>query len=128
MITTNITHGGNFIVTSKDPAGPWSDPNFLEGAQGIDPSLFFDNDGKVYYVGTILERDFYRDFMNDVIEGTNVEVFQGLADGVEVSVRENTVSRYLLIFNNTNHVQEVNLTDIERTILNPFDLKVVPFN
>lgn len=52
MITTNITHGGNFIVTSKDPAGPWSDPNFLEGAQGIDPSLFFDNDGKVYYVGT----------------------------------------------------------------------------
>ena len=66
--------------------------------------------------------------MNDVIEGTNVEVFQGLADGVEVSVRENSVSRYLLIFNNTNHVQEVNLTDIERTILNPFDLKVVPFN
>lgn len=52
MITTNITHGGNFIVTAKDPAGPWSDPYFLENAQGIDPSLFFDDDGKVYYIGT----------------------------------------------------------------------------
>lgn len=100
--------------------------DFYQGKPAITKNTY--GDGEVYYVGTILERDFYRDFMNDVIEGTNVEVFQGLADGVEVSVRENTVSRYLLIFNNTNHVQEVNLTDIERTILNPFDLKVVPFN
>lgn len=100
--------------------------DFYQGKPAITKNTY--GDGEVYYVGTILERDFYRDFMNDVIEGTNVEVFQGLPHGVEVSVRENTVSRYLLIFNNTNHVQEVNLTDIERTILNPFDLKVVPFN
>ena len=26
MITTNVSYGGNFIVTAKDPAGPWSDP------------------------------------------------------------------------------------------------------
>lgn len=52
LITTNIPHGGNFIVTAEKPEGPWSDPHRLEGAEGIDPSLFFDDDGKVYYVGT----------------------------------------------------------------------------
>lgn len=51
MITTNIEDGGNFYVTATDPAGPWSDPFYLQ-APGIDPSLFFDDDGKVYYHGT----------------------------------------------------------------------------
>lgn len=53
MISTNVSAGGNFIVTAIDPAGPWSEPYFLgEAAPGIDPSLFFDGDGKCYYVGT----------------------------------------------------------------------------
>lgn len=52
MITTNVSYGGNFITTAKDPAGPWSDPHWIEGAGGIDPSLFFDDDGKAYYTGT----------------------------------------------------------------------------
>lgn len=42
---------GNYIVTATNPAGPWSEPYFLKNAPGIDPSLFFDDDGKVYYVG-----------------------------------------------------------------------------
>lgn len=52
MITTNVTYGGNFIVTAEDPAGPWSNPHWIEGAGGIDPSLFWDDDGKAYYTGT----------------------------------------------------------------------------
>jgi alpha-N-arabinofuranosidase len=36
-----------FIVTADDPAGPWSDPVPLE-AEGIDPSLFFDDDGRCW--------------------------------------------------------------------------------
>jgi len=47
MVTTHTTKGGNFFVWSKDPAGEWSDPIWLEQG-GIDPSLFFDDDGKVY--------------------------------------------------------------------------------
>jgi xylan 1,4-beta-xylosidase len=43
---------GNFIVTATDPAGPWSEPYWLDDANGIDPSLFFDDDGRVWYVGT----------------------------------------------------------------------------
>lgn len=41
---------GNFYVTAKNPAGPWSDPVWLD-APGIDPSLMWDDDGKCYYVG-----------------------------------------------------------------------------
>ena len=41
MITTNVSYGGNFIVTAKNPEGPWSEPYYLgEEAIGIDPSLF----------------------------------------------------------------------------------------
>jgi xylan 1,4-beta-xylosidase len=49
------TKSGNFIVTATDPAGPWSEPYWLEGADGIDPSLFFDDDGKAWYTGTHLK-------------------------------------------------------------------------
>ena len=45
------TKSGKFIVTATDPAGPWSEPHWLESAQGIDPSLFFDEDGRAWYVG-----------------------------------------------------------------------------
>lgn len=41
---TLIDRGGNFVVTAKDPAGPWSDPTWLPEVKGIDPSLFFDAD------------------------------------------------------------------------------------
>jgi len=51
MITTNVGNGGNFLVTTTNPSGPWSDPYYL-GTPGIDPSLFFDDDGKAYYIGT----------------------------------------------------------------------------
>ena len=49
MITTNVGTG-SFLVKTKDPFGPWSDPILLPQVQGIDPSLFFDDDGKAYIV------------------------------------------------------------------------------
>ena len=59
MITTNIGNGrksGNFFVTATDPAGPWSEPVWLE-QEGIDPSLYFEN-GRCYLTsnpgGTIM--------------------------------------------------------------------------
>ncbi len=48
MTTTNVWGGGNFYVTATDPAGLWSEPVWLD-VEGIDPSLLFDDDGKVYY-------------------------------------------------------------------------------
>lgn len=52
VICTNVSYGGNYIVTATNPEGPWSEPYYLEGADGIDPSLFFDEDGRCYYIGT----------------------------------------------------------------------------
>ncbi|MEI2394728.1 MULTISPECIES: glycoside hydrolase family 43 protein [Paenibacillus] len=53
MITTNVRRieGGNFYVRALKPSGPWSEPVWLDWP-GIDPSLFCDEDGKVYITGT----------------------------------------------------------------------------
>jgi beta-glucosidase len=48
VVNTAVDGGGNFFVTAKNPAGPWSDPVWLKDIDGIDPSFFFDKDGKVY--------------------------------------------------------------------------------
>ncbi len=60
IITTNVyydtqkqhTDFVNFIITAKNAEGPWSEPHVLEEAPGIDPDIFFDDNGKVWYVGT----------------------------------------------------------------------------
>lgn len=50
MITTQFSGGfGNMVVKTKDPFKGWSDPYKLR-FDGIDPSLFFDDDGKAYVV------------------------------------------------------------------------------
>ena len=59
IICTNNSHNAdgsglnmrNFYVTTNDIwAGHWSDPIFYD-FQGIDPSLFFDDDGRAYVQG-----------------------------------------------------------------------------
>lgn len=50
MITTQIASGiGNMVVKTKDPAKGWSKVQKLN-FDGIDPSIFFDDDGKAYIV------------------------------------------------------------------------------
>ena len=50
MITTQFAGGfGNIIVKTKDPFTGWSDPVKLK-FDGIDPSIFFDDNGKAYVV------------------------------------------------------------------------------
>ncbi|SNR55498.1 alpha-N-arabinofuranosidase [Lutibacter agarilyticus] len=51
IITTMVGQRGNFIITAKNPSGPWSDPMWIKDAPGIDPSLFWDEDGRCYYTG-----------------------------------------------------------------------------
>lgn len=47
---TLVDIGGNFVATARKPAGPWSNPVWLPQIDGIDPSLFFDDDGKSYLI------------------------------------------------------------------------------
>lgn len=49
LICTQVGSDGNFVVTAKDPAGPWSDPHILQFG-GIDPSIFFDDDDRAWVV------------------------------------------------------------------------------
>lgn len=51
MITTDVgLPQGHFYVTAADPRADWSEPVFLRGIDGIDPSFFFDDDGHSYIV------------------------------------------------------------------------------
>ncbi len=50
IVNTLVDAGGNFVVTARNPKGPWSDPVWLKNVDGIDPALFFDTDGKAYLV------------------------------------------------------------------------------
>jgi xylan 1,4-beta-xylosidase len=48
LITTVVGGGGNILVSAVDPAGPWSEPLWIDPT-GYDPSLFFAEDGTCYY-------------------------------------------------------------------------------
>lgn len=48
IANTCVDCGGNFVLIATDPAGPWSDPVWVEHVGGIDPSLFFDEDGRAW--------------------------------------------------------------------------------
>jgi xylan 1,4-beta-xylosidase len=45
ILNTCVDCKGNFLITATDPKGPWSDPVWLPAVEGIDPYLFFDDDG-----------------------------------------------------------------------------------
>lgn len=62
VVNTFVSEGrearrDNYIITAKNPAGPWSDPVFVDGADGIDPSLFFDEDGRMWYTGNFISKE-----------------------------------------------------------------------
>lgn len=57
MVTTNVTDMGNFFVWTDDIHGEWSEPVKIKAEGfGIDPSLFWDDDGRVYFQGTFFDR------------------------------------------------------------------------
>ena len=96
MITTQFSGGfGNIVVKTKDPFQGWSDPVKLD-FNGIDPSLFFDDDGKAYvihndapdkgkelYNGHRVIKIWEYDVATDkIIPGTNLIIVDG---GVDLS-------------------------------------------
>ncbi|MBO2544104.1 glycoside hydrolase family 43 protein [Salegentibacter sp. BDJ18] len=96
MITTQFAGGfGNIVVKTQDPKEGWSDPIKLDFA-GIDPAIFFDDDGKAYvthndapdegeelYQGHRVIKIWEYDVEKDqVIKGTNKIIVNG---GVDLS-------------------------------------------
>ncbi|MFT3985132.1 MAG: glycoside hydrolase family 43 protein [Lachnospiraceae bacterium] len=67
----------NFIITAKSPKGPWSDPVFIDGADGIDPSIFFDENGRMWYTGNfIYQEPFYEGHHGIYLCELDPETFQ----------------------------------------------------
>jgi len=96
MITTQVAGSlGNMVVKTKDPFKGWSEPYKLNFG-GIDPSMFFDDDGKAYvvhndapdpgeklYEGHRVIKIWEYDLENDqVIEGSDKIIVDG---GVDIS-------------------------------------------
>lgn len=48
IVNTCVECKGNFVITARDPAGPWSNPIWLP-FEGIDPSIYWEGD-KAYIV------------------------------------------------------------------------------
>ncbi|WP_294319506.1 glycoside hydrolase family 43 protein [uncultured Sphingomonas sp.] len=48
IVNTCVQCRGNFVITAKDPKGPWSNPIWLP-FEGIDPSIYWEGD-KAYIV------------------------------------------------------------------------------
>ena len=59
MTTTNTSNIGNFYVTASDPAGEWSDP-ILVDLGGIDPSIYFEDDGTAHYITNARDRSVHK--------------------------------------------------------------------
>ena len=51
VVCTVVDGGGHVLFTAPEAAGPWSEPIWLDG-EGIDPSLFQDEDGRVWFHAT----------------------------------------------------------------------------
>lgn len=68
MITTNVSGVGDFVCTAERPEGPWSDIHVIHGAPGIDPSLFWDEDGTCYMCGTGDWKDGYPHIWGAVLD------------------------------------------------------------
>ncbi|WP_375271064.1 glycoside hydrolase family 43 protein [Sphingomonas sp.] len=43
IVNTCVECGGNYVITARDPAGPWSNPTWLP-FEGIDPSIYWEGD------------------------------------------------------------------------------------
>ncbi|MEO6733397.1 MAG: glycoside hydrolase family 43 protein [Ferruginibacter sp.] len=50
IVCTLVDNGGNFVITAADPKGPWSQPVWLPEIDGIDPSIFFDENDRTWIV------------------------------------------------------------------------------
>lgn len=52
VVTTNVATNETLLFKSQNPYEGWESAQIIEGWFGIDPSLFFDEDGTCYIQGT----------------------------------------------------------------------------
>ncbi|MDE6568371.1 MAG: beta-galactosidase trimerization domain-containing protein, partial [Lachnospiraceae bacterium] len=90
---------------------------FYEGTPAVTLNTY--KQGKVYYVGTVLERKAYISLAKKIAQQSNVEYIDDLPLGVEITERRKGKDCWRFIFNNTMQTQEV-----LGATLQPFEMKI----
>lgn len=144
IITTNVytpedknrpTDMVNFVITAKDPAGPWSEPHHIEGAVGIDPDIFFDDDGKVWFVGTHDTGNPYQNGIGEIwvqeldiktwkLKGARHSIWRGACDGCCVEgphIYKQHGRYYLLIAEGGTGLNHAVMMATSDTITGPYE-------
>ncbi len=88
IINTNVGRrheDRNFVITATNPTGPWSEAHYIEGAPRIDPSLFFDDNGKVYYTGNDVPKNpVWKNHRNIWVQEIDTNTWKLVGDKVTV--------------------------------------------
>ncbi len=86
----------NFIVTTEDIRGDWSKAVFIEGADGIDPSLYFGEDGRVWYMSNrVPARELWTGHKEIYIAEMNPVTFQFTGEKTVIWDGAKTFSNYI---------------------------------
>ncbi len=110
IINTFVSEGrearrDNYIITATNPAGPWSDPIFVEGADGIDSSLFFDTDGTIWYAGNYISDEcLYEGHHGIYLQELNPETLQFMGERYIIWDGKRSMSKWI----EAPHIYKVN--------------------
>lgn len=105
--------------------------DFYQGEAAITANNY--GNGKVYYVGTVLNRKGMKALAEFIVKELGIEYIQGLPFGVERTVRQKEAEKFVFLFNNTEKkqdfvfwkVQDERTPVSERAILEPFEMAIV---
>ncbi|WP_244860646.1 beta-galactosidase [Thermobacillus xylanilyticus] len=92
--------------------------------------------GKVWYIGTFPEEQFYLDFFKQAADELGLFYFPDLPEGVQISIRSKGGKRYLFILNFSRRQQTVRIGQSYRSLLrdgpvapeldmNPYDVEIL---
>lgn len=82
----------NYVVTARDIHGPWSEPAYVNSS-GFDPSLFFDDDGRLYVVNALWDWRVETKNKSDGIAMTELDPATFAPVGEPVRIYEGTAAR-----------------------------------
>ena len=99
MVTNNNSADKNFYVYTDDIHGEWSDPVFVDQS-GIDPSLFWDEDGKCYFQSNYLDTSSHK----TAIYQCEIDIENGMKLSESKAIWGGSGGRYL----ESPHVYKIN--------------------
>lgn len=117
------------------PAGILCDIMHTEGAKALSlyEEDFYKNTpvitenhfgkGKAYYVGSRSSEDFYDEFLDFVLERTDIKLVMQTPAGVEATIRENNKGRFLFLINHSTEKKEVILQEDAFDMLKGIEIK-----